>query len=80
MRSVTMDDVKEKGYWVCEGPIRGDCGHKHEYLQEARRCLVADRRGCRIQGGNSDRVLIWIGDGPMPDIDGPALDGQRPLW
>ena len=47
-------------YFMCWGPIRGACGHKHRTLAAAERCLERDRRGCATQGGYSDRTIrLW---------------------
>lgn len=44
-------------YYTTEGPIRGSCGHRHRSREAAERCLDEDRKGCRSQGGYSDRSV-----------------------
>ena len=48
-----------KGYYKCEGDVRGDCDHKHRTPSGARRCLEEDRKGCKTQGGYSDRKVVY---------------------
>jgi hypothetical protein len=44
-----------KLHFYCEGPVRGNCGHKHTTRTGALRCLKDDMRSCNKQGGYSDR-------------------------
>lgn len=54
------------------GPVRGDCGHHHTTQETAFACIQRDQRGCRSQGGYSDRALRLL----EPDnLD--AYDGTR---
>ncbi|MFO7253447.1 MAG: hypothetical protein DIU60_022110 [Actinomycetes bacterium] len=39
------------------GPVRDCCGHEHDTMDEAEACIAADARGCRAQGGYSDRQV-----------------------
>lgn len=39
------------------GPCRGGCRHAHKSLRTAAQCLLADREGCKRQGGYSDRSI-----------------------
>ena len=55
-----------KNGYVCSGSVRGECGHVHRTLRGAARCLARDQRGCRSQGGYSDRHVRHA--------DGGALD------
>ncbi len=48
-----------KGY-ITIGSVRGWCGHVHRTELGAVRCLARDRRGCRGQGGYSDRNVVNI--------------------
>jgi hypothetical protein len=43
------------------GSVRGCCGHKHQTLTAAQKCLSRDQAGCRSQGGYSDREVVLIG-------------------
>lgn len=59
----------EVGPWVAAEPayatwgsVRGNCGHRHATLAAAVDCLRADQRGCRSQGGYSDREVVRSGD------------------
>lgn len=42
------------------GPIRGWCGHVHEGVETAQRCLTKDRRDCQKEGNRSDRQVRRI--------------------
>ena len=42
-------------YYRCEGPVRGWCGIEHRSLRASGKCCARDHRGCRAQGGYSDR-------------------------
>ena len=55
------------GYWTTEGPIRGNCGHKHFSLEEAQNCCLLDNRIVqRLYGGGlltiskSDRFPTYV--------------------
>ena len=39
------------------GSVRGCCGHMHKTADAAERCIAKDDRGCKMQGGYSDRVV-----------------------
>lgn len=47
-------------YTTC-GSVRGCCGHKHGSILAAEKCLARDQKGCRSQGGYSDREVETIG-------------------
>lgn len=50
-------------HYRCVGSVRGWCGHRHTSVREAVRCLQRDQRGCKSQGGYSDRcVYLYAGD------------------
>jgi hypothetical protein len=49
-----------KRRFTTDGPVRGECGHKHKYLRTAQECLEKDQRGCANQGGYSDRVIVEV--------------------
>ena len=49
--------------YTLTGSVRGNCGHKHETIMAAAKCSVQDQRGCKSQGGYSDRDLRVIEDG-----------------
>ena len=48
--------------YTTKGEIRGECGHTHRALQTALQCVEQDRRGCRQQGGYSDRYVYGVDD------------------
>jgi hypothetical protein len=51
------------------GSVRGCCGHDHRSIGAAQRCLARDARGCRAQGGYSDRYIVRD-DGRIVYVDG----------
>jgi len=60
--------------YVTYGPVRGWCGHYHRTYAAAERCLERDRRGCRRQGGYSDRS-VYVVDRRRPwRIDGTPIE------
>lgn len=50
------------------GSVRGCCGHEHGTFEEAATCRVADARGCKAQGGYSDRQVREV-DGDWGSYD-----------
>ncbi len=52
-------------YYHCKGSVRGDCGHHHRTLISADKCLKRDRKGCKKQGGYSDRYVIYEPSGEI---------------
>ena len=44
--------------YTCTGDVRGNCGHRHRTLSAAVACVRRDARGCRSQGGYTDRVIL----------------------
>ena len=48
--------------YTTSGKIRGECGHTHRTLRAALDCTERDRRGCRMQGGYSDRYVYGTDD------------------
>ena len=65
------------------GSVCGDCGHEHRTLEAAYRCLRRHQRGCRSQGGYSDREIRRLDPGSTVDSyyvqDGPGqpLPGEE---
>jgi len=57
-----IDRERRVTYYTTSGSVRGQCGHHHRTREAAERCLERDRRGCRSQGGYSDRKEIEITD------------------
>ena len=49
--------------YICEGVVRGWCGHKHRNLEVAMRCCNEDNRGSYFQGRDSDRNVYVLVDG-----------------
>jgi hypothetical protein len=47
--------------YTTTGSVRGSCGHKHRTITTAYACLCEDQRGCKNQGGYSDRDIVLIG-------------------
>lgn len=45
-------------FYIAFGDVRGDCGHAHRTARAAAVCVERDRRGCRSQGGYSDRIVL----------------------
>ena len=43
-------------YYYSWGPVRGRCPHNHRTPEGVAACLERDSRGCRRQGGYSDRA------------------------
>ena len=39
------------------GSVTGDCGHSHKTHQSASQCATKHERGCKSQGGYSDRAV-----------------------
>ena len=59
------------------GSVRGSCGHKHRTESGALRCLHADQRECRSQGGYSDRYPVrsdGVGGHDGSNDFGPLID------
>lgn len=44
-------------YWTTWGSVRGGCDHLHRSPEAAEACCARDDRGCRTQGGYSDRYV-----------------------
>jgi len=53
-------------YYTTNGSVRGCCGHKHRSVYTAAECKWRDQRGCKVQGGYSDREGVR-GDGEPLD-------------
>ena len=51
------------------GSVRGWCGHHHQTIAEAVRCLHADARICARQGGYSDRRVERTDGAEMTDAE-----------
>jgi hypothetical protein len=47
-------------YYITDGSVRGDCGHRHRTMRTAHKCLLRDRDGCQSQGGYSDRDIYRV--------------------
>jgi hypothetical protein len=45
-------------YYTTIGSVRGCCGHHHRTIAAAEMCLTRDQRGCKSQGGYSDRRVV----------------------
>lgn len=64
-----------KKYYTTDGPVRGNCGHKHRELRTALACLANDQAGCAAQGGYSDRQVIYTDDAQARLQDGEDSQG-----
>jgi len=49
-------------FYEASGSIRGTCPHKHRTISGLARCILQDRRGCKSQGGFSDRKAVWYSE------------------
>lgn len=56
-----MATTTRRGY-TTYGSVRGGSGGLHRTREAAGRALGRDRRGCRSQGGYSDRQVVAVGD------------------
>lgn len=59
------------------GAICGSCGHTHHSLRTALRCLRRSQRGCRMQGGYSDRRIVRATHLPLSDAEAAEVDAMR---
>ncbi len=62
--------------YTTDGEIRGSCGHRHRSIETARECVSRDRRGCRRQGGYSDRNVVRCDGEPMTEDEQDKAFGQ----
>lgn len=46
-----------KTHYYTIGSVRGNCGHKHHTPKSAAECCLKDSKGCKKQGGYSDRRI-----------------------
>ena len=71
-------------YYTTKGDVRGPCGHKHKTVRAAVACLQADAKGCRSQGGYSDRRVLGVEDGEefeaAPYISDGVQGREETLW
>ncbi|MDX1469778.1 MAG: hypothetical protein R3258_10600 [Acidimicrobiia bacterium] len=68
--------------YVTVGAVRGYCAHIHRTLSGAYDCLERDRRGCRRQGGYSDRRVMRYDPAaqetqPLTDDESETLEAWR---
>jgi hypothetical protein len=57
-----MDQTTTRIVYSTYGSVRGCCGHRHQSMGAAEKCLAHDQAGCRSQGGYSDRSIVLVGD------------------
>lgn len=57
-----------KNGYTTSGAIRGCCGHVHQYFEKAVECLEKDKKGCKKQGGYSDRSIYKVEDREITEI------------
>lgn len=56
--TITFETEEEiEMFFTTWGSVRGDCGHAHRTIEAAEACRSRDSRGCRSQGGYSDREI-----------------------
>lgn len=56
--------------YITAGAVRGSCGHHHQTIYAAAKCLAADQRDCARSGGYSDRRVMALGsDGKPQKLD-----------
>ncbi len=60
--------------YTCIGSVRGCCGHKHRSLKTAARCLDRDIKGCRKQGGYSDRYVRFVDGSRLDEAQSAKVD------
>lgn len=61
-------------FYTCKGSVRGECGHNHRRLTTAVQCCEEDARGCRKQGGYSDRVVLRADGRPLTEAEMSEID------
>jgi hypothetical protein len=59
--------------YTTEGPTRGGCGHQHQALRTALRCLLRERRACLSLGVHSDRAVVRGDGSPLSDEETDRL-------
>ena len=52
--------ANKREYYETYGDVRGSCDHNHRTIEAAERCLEKDSRGCKKQGGYSDRSIYRV--------------------
>jgi hypothetical protein len=60
-------------YWVCSGPVRGNCGRRHRSESSARACCKRDAAAIRCSaycgsGSYSDRAPVEIETFILPKV------------
>lgn len=60
--------------YTTHGSVRGGCGHRHQHVGTALRCLECDQRDCRSVGGYSDRAVVRTDGEPLTDAEEIALE------
>lgn len=55
-----LEGLPFEGPYTTSGSTRGSCGHHHQSLETAARCLARDQAGCESQGGYSDRRIVAV--------------------
>lgn len=63
--------------YTTKGSVRGCCGHKHQTINAAAKCLKADQSGCASQGGYSDRRIVRT-DGE--DMTNEEIDAEYDVF
>ena len=57
-----MGEQKIEERYVCIGSVRGWCGHRHQLVETAMKCVERDRSRCGSHGGYSDRYVYRLSD------------------
>ena len=72
LETVLIRLVDYEGY-AAVGSVRGSCGHRHQSIADAVRCLNEDREGCASQGGYSDRHVVRVDGSPLSESEAGDL-------
>ena len=59
--------------YTTEGPLRGQCGHKHRDLESAADCLADDDAICAARGGHTDRKILVVERGTRRELNPEEL-------
>jgi hypothetical protein len=51
--------MRKADTFTCEGDVRGMCGVAHRTPVAALKHIQVDHKGCRAQGGYTDRFPVW---------------------
>jgi hypothetical protein len=66
-------------YYTTRGPLNGRCGHSHNNIAEALRCLAEDASRCESKGGRSDRGVFAVVRGAWRELTEAELEAVAEL-